>query len=100
LAVWIGIKLIPNPCTENQPPHRKITSLSHASSMERGPGCRDNEERPRGTKVREPADARVVTTYAATYLSKRKTGNRHMADDISFFCGKMMVGHDGSPYPV
>jgi hypothetical protein len=42
-----------------------------------------------------PADARMVPSDTAAYFSQGKTGNRQMTDHISFFCGKMMVGHDG-----
>jgi hypothetical protein len=37
----------------------------------------------------------MVSSDTAAYFSQGNTGNHQMADDISLFCGKMMVGHDG-----
>jgi hypothetical protein len=41
------------------------------------------------------ANARMVPSQSAPDFSLRKTGDRHMSDDILLFWSKMMVGHDG-----
>jgi hypothetical protein len=42
-----------------------------------------------------PVDAGMVSSDTTADLSQRESNNRHMTDDILFFSGKMMVGHDG-----